>query len=621
MIEKQVKCCDYCGKPPLSKPLLKCSRCKQAYYHDATCQKKHYKIHKEACRRHQEVLSNGGETTKGPNVHGGEDASGIQVIDSPCKQLGRVAISTRQVQPGECVFADRPSVIFDTSNGFFGLWDAFLEADKATQERILDLQQEEHYDTKESSSNIGTEDTESPRQQLVTKELDRYYDTSQELRTQLPEALARKLVRIVDLNAHAYKPAGGTNGHADKTALYVMGSMPEHSCCPNMTSHTDSLGVMEFMSEDFISKSDRVSWSYIPRVLEQCRKDRQLQLLTKKHFDCLCRRCLGPDECNPLNCAKCSTRKIRPLFGSLFQFRDHEAAIAADASVREDPGGENRKHKVPKYVWKCVSCGWLGREEENCGSIHEQLKQIDSLARQIETMQQKMQNSGQIDPMSLVQCFVLQGQVAKTCHPMHWLHPAVWSMIVSVNSAVISMAFRSSKTKGTDANLVSSLQLSAICQLKRAIWIRRVNSILHGRRGLDRQQDDISSFLKHAVQEIADTDSQECQLTPKPDPSLIPSLIQELLVVMNKKKSETSSDSVVDHSSMAPMVYYAGLDLLLASRGSANERIQQKIVAKLFSDFRPLLHRWKTLTSKQREEVETFLQSGGTINSFQNHYS
>ena len=630
MTDNDAGCCDFCGKPPRTKPLLKCSRCKQAYYHDATCQKKHYKVHKKVCRPLQEVLVT---DSKSATFTVSGNTSGIQVVDSTSRQLGRVTTSTRSFEPGECVFTDRPSIIFDTSNGFFGLWDAFLDSSPATQREILDLQHEQQQNT-DSSSKLSSDDdtanqnTDNIRQKLVTKELKRYHAAREDLSSLLPEDLARKLVRIVDLNAHAYNPAGAihninegldsentsgtsTNHSTSKTALYVMGSMPEHSCCPNMTSHTNSQGTMEFISEVPIPKNTHVSWSYIPRVLERSRKDRQLQLSSKKHFDCLCRRCLGPDECNPLNCDVCSTNK-RPLRGSLFQFCDENCL---DDSAK--------KRGQPNYIWQCVACGWRGRENEDGSSIREQLEQIDALANQMEIVQKQMKNSGQIDPTTLIQCFVLQGQIAKLCHPMHWLHPAVWSIIVSINTAVIKMQFRIDKSKTISPNLVSSLQLSAICQLKRAIWIRRVSSILHGERQAEtedlNQEDNISLRLKNAVQSISDTDFQECQLTPTPDPSIIPSLIQELLVVMNKKASSQPS-AIVDHTGMAPLVYYAGLDLLLASRGSTNERLQQKIVAKLLGDFRPLLHRWKLLTTKQREEVDTFLESGGTKNTFTNHY-
>ena len=55
--------CDACQKPPYkddqNKPIkmLRCSRCQNAWYHDATCQRKHYKIHKHNCRLSKPSLS------------------------------------------------------------------------------------------------------------------------------------------------------------------------------------------------------------------------------------------------------------------------------------------------------------------------------------------------------------------------------------------------------------------------------------------------------------------------------------------------------------------------------------------------------------------------------------
>ena len=52
--------CDACGEPPLIDhlnegqliPLKACSRCHQVFYHSVDCQRKHYAVHKPACRRH-----------------------------------------------------------------------------------------------------------------------------------------------------------------------------------------------------------------------------------------------------------------------------------------------------------------------------------------------------------------------------------------------------------------------------------------------------------------------------------------------------------------------------------------------------------------------------------------
>ena len=46
------KTCDACGLPPSpNTPLLQCTRCKRAHYHDRRCQREHYPEHKAECRR------------------------------------------------------------------------------------------------------------------------------------------------------------------------------------------------------------------------------------------------------------------------------------------------------------------------------------------------------------------------------------------------------------------------------------------------------------------------------------------------------------------------------------------------------------------------------------------
>lgn len=51
MIEDGIRVCDACGLPPRDgKKLRCCSRCKDVWYHDLECQKKHYPQHKKRCR-------------------------------------------------------------------------------------------------------------------------------------------------------------------------------------------------------------------------------------------------------------------------------------------------------------------------------------------------------------------------------------------------------------------------------------------------------------------------------------------------------------------------------------------------------------------------------------------
>lgn len=58
--EKKVKppvsplmCCTFCGKPPMSKPLKKCTKCLVAQYCNDNCLKSHRTDHKATCKKHK----------------------------------------------------------------------------------------------------------------------------------------------------------------------------------------------------------------------------------------------------------------------------------------------------------------------------------------------------------------------------------------------------------------------------------------------------------------------------------------------------------------------------------------------------------------------------------------
>eukprot|EP00934_Nitzschia_sp_Nitz4_P003094 Nitzschia sp. Nitz4//scaffold79_size90958//44915//46354//NITZ4_005027-RA/size90958-processed-gene-0.91-mRNA-1//1//CDS//3329558255//3084//frame0 len=50
--------CHACGKPPLAEQnLLRCHNCQSAFYHDANCQRKHWKEHKRVCNSMKRVFA------------------------------------------------------------------------------------------------------------------------------------------------------------------------------------------------------------------------------------------------------------------------------------------------------------------------------------------------------------------------------------------------------------------------------------------------------------------------------------------------------------------------------------------------------------------------------------
>ena len=54
-------CCSYCFEE--RKELKVCSRCRQAFYCDTTCQKNHYAAHKASCLQHSQHVQISKELT------------------------------------------------------------------------------------------------------------------------------------------------------------------------------------------------------------------------------------------------------------------------------------------------------------------------------------------------------------------------------------------------------------------------------------------------------------------------------------------------------------------------------------------------------------------------------
>jgi SET domain/MYND finger len=96
--------CDGCGLPPrlqpdgLSEvPLKRCARCRQAAYHDAECQRQHYKIHKSSCRQSLSTATTA--RTRYPFV--------IQQRDKE-----KCLVTDRELRPGEAVLTAEGNASF-----------------------------------------------------------------------------------------------------------------------------------------------------------------------------------------------------------------------------------------------------------------------------------------------------------------------------------------------------------------------------------------------------------------------------------------------------------------------------------------------------------------------------
>ena len=107
--------CEVCGART---KLSQCAGCCQVSYCSQSCQKTHWKSHKNVCKPYK-------------------------VGPLPGKGLGLLA--TRTIQLGELIMREKPTLIKEKN--YPSLLEQFSQLDKAVQEQILRL----HHDNKEDS--------------------------------------------------------------------------------------------------------------------------------------------------------------------------------------------------------------------------------------------------------------------------------------------------------------------------------------------------------------------------------------------------------------------------------------------------------------------------------------
>ena len=181
--------------------LLKCSRCKQAQYHDKECQKRHYKEHKKTCRQSEAPARQPAATSSNaqPTTSFGDGNTpfvGIDVIDSG-GELGRVAIAKQAFSSGDVVLSESPAIVFNIDNHDISeLLIHFLDASKLTQEMILDL----YHGSDDSHDEIDAQRSFFGQQLQMLDRRDKHL---------LTVDIALKLYKISMYNSHAYRPNAG----------------------------------------------------------------------------------------------------------------------------------------------------------------------------------------------------------------------------------------------------------------------------------------------------------------------------------------------------------------------------------------------------------------------------
>jgi len=456
-----------------------------------------------------------------------------------------VTIALRNFEAGDVVLAEPPAIVFKTDNGYFGLFNAFLDAPTETQRAILEM----HHTPVDDIEIVLTD----PRQSVVSDEIRRYYSSvTFEYAARLDERLARNLVSIVDSNAHAYSTqqdtkAGDTT--PDSMALFVVGSKIEHSCAPTCSYRNTETGMLEYLAEVPIKQGDRLSFSYAPTVYELPRNLRQEFLLTNKNFVCHCKRCVGLDECVPLTC--CEACKG----GVIFQNGSEE--------------------------WMCAVCGWKGMSTDD---ILGQVEMQEALTSKVVAIKASLQSG--VDLETFAESLSVQSLLADELHSLHWLHPMSLDIVSLLACAFARMLMK----EGQSAyQLAGILRTSAVCQLQHILWVQRSVSVVQG-----------SVTLTDAAASLEGKSMYQVTLSPEVGE------VETILDMLVNGERPLHDNTVVAHH-----VFSAGLDLALAGHAD--------LAAKLYTRYRHVLSRWKTLSAENRQNIDLLVESNGQDNRFENH--
>eukprot|EP00980_Cylindrotheca_fusiformis_P013460 scaffold3437_cov113-Cylindrotheca_fusiformis.AAC.27 len=478
-------------------------------------------------------------------MENGKQHDGIQVVDTN-SPLGRVVLATKDFKAGEIVLCEAPAIVFEDQTGYTALWDAYQNASPQTQKEILEMQADSVLGEKEIMERIQTDLL------LMKKKRNEEIDPT----------LARTLVEIALINAHAYQPEGttteGYDSELSKAALFTMGSKVEHSCAPNISFETSSKGLLEYVTQVPIFKNERLSISYQSHVYEESRSQRRQNIHESKGFLCECSRCLNYDECNPLDCHHCNVK------GTLFQ-------LGADLS------------------WKCQACDWKG-DTSSEDTIEKQMKAQEELSQKLDAIKLRLESTG-FHPAMVMECCIIQNIIASKFSALHWLHPKAYHSLRVVATSQARFLMKKKGLPKSDPSVIAMLQLAGKSQLEHFRWLSRNISLVHGTCKLP----DVCTKVVDNVESL-----QERKLRSKKD------MEPYLDAVIS-----TAESSFNINTQTVSLIFHGGLDLLLAGH---TER-----VAKLFTSFKEMLSQWKILSKENRKRIQILTKSKGKRNPFPNH--
>ncbi|CAB9508974.1 Inherit from KOG: Set and mynd domain containing [Seminavis robusta] len=448
------------------------------------------------------------------------------------------------------------------------MMDAYLNSDAASRKDMMDmycppLPEEE---TEAEQKTNGDIDAVLQRKQEETLErLDwlefdwnQYACQEPSIKTSMPLETARRVMRIIDANAHNYaiQTTGGIvdTPQNDQSALFALGSKVEHSCAPNLNYATEH-GKLQYTAIRPIANGERISISYDTPKFSHPRKQRREFLQMSKEFTCRCRRCRGPDECSPyqFSCPTCSSSSI---------------------AFSNESGDE----------YFCISCQFT-LPSSNSG-IREQKELENSLSQQLETEQSNMQ-AGVFDKKMISRMVALLNTMTQQLHPLHWLLPQGCDLMSSMATSVARLDMKGGQSP-TSPMVRTLLYLSTLSWLNQACWWQRMGAVAY--------QD---MELKDAVRDSKTP--APLLLTENPTLHTVETMAEQVC-------ENLSTNSFVN---MAHPIYHAGQDWLLA--GHAPQ------VARLYQAFMPIFQQWNKLGDETRDNIAVLVQTEGATNEFPNH--
>ena len=508
---------------------------------------------------------------------------GFEVVDSGDKIMGRIAMASRKFQAGERILVEAPAYVLDPTTGNPGMLRSFLETSEAKRKDVLDMccpkmipeddggESNDSEEEKTDESKISKSQQVKTRLQKLEQEYEEFSLEHPTIQSILPLEDAKKLMRILDVNAHSLSleradPPSQLKRPTPVLALFTRGSKVEHSCHPNLTWAAQE-GTLQYSAARAIPKGERISISYLASICERPRKQRQGWLHHNNDFTCGCDRCCGPDECNPyvVSCPHC----------------DNPEAVAFTYL-------ENGKTEL-----RCIGCQCNVPLEV----IEPHLEVEQRFEKQLDQIDYGLRSGALLKegPRAVSRILALQSNLAETFHSLHWLHPKSYRLVRKMAVRLACYHMGRSKKDGGDEDqpptrpneaATTFLCLATITGLFRARWIHHISSIVEGNCEL----------------KIAASSNMRAPKLPK-----VPSLDQVQALADDICKEATLGGTQFPMG-MAYSLFHAGQDWLRCGDPGA--------VAHFYKCLLPLFQRWVGLGEENREKLLLLIESGGKDNAF-----